>query len=90
MLNNDNRTVLMYAAVSENSDTGVYVNTKNKTITELLIKKGADIDAIDIYGCTFLDYACKSGSLRNIPILVIEGAKLKEEYNNSNKLIKKC
>ncbi|CEM28323.1 unnamed protein product [Vitrella brassicaformis CCMP3155] len=60
------RTGLYYAVLSR--------HWSGQDITKLLLAKGADVNARDLYGRTPLHYACEDGQSKVVPLLLRNGA----------------
>ncbi|CEM07957.1 unnamed protein product [Vitrella brassicaformis CCMP3155] len=60
------RTGLYYAVLSR--------HWSGQDITKLLLAKGADVNARDLYGRTPLHYACEDGQSNVVPLLLRNGA----------------
>jgi ankyrin repeat protein len=79
----DNREVIQYLlgigmdineATSDGTTPLHYASGKRTNLTSFLIKRGADIHAVEVRGRTALHDACTSGSLVSVDALVAAGA----------------
>lgn len=55
----------------------------DRRIVEFLLKKGADVNAVDGFGQSALRYAVENGSVRIVRLLIQYGADVNEQYEGS-------